>query len=293
MRASKQPIAGIRCVMTTIWGDDGNECDFWSALPGIWYFAEHAYTSSEEVDMEILSNKFDGCSGGNFEAFVEASRLDDLQPEAQPADHKARLAGNMSKWLLWEDPLLAILSPQYASEHDLESHYRNLAAELANVLAIPSDSPDFGALNSRLRLPYLLSSILTLKCHLREWLRKYYLEGDLDQIELLAGSGSDTRLGRLRELVDDLWGYHRSLWMSTNKPFGWDILDLRYGGLRARLETMHHRLIAYLDPMDKSVTSIPELEVQTEPIWPGAGPNLYLNYHRASRVTFCCQVKTN
>jgi hypothetical protein len=30
--------------MTTIWGDEGNEFDFYSALPGMLYQAEHAYT---------------------------------------------------------------------------------------------------------------------------------------------------------------------------------------------------------------------------------------------------------
>lgn len=48
------------------------------------------------------------------------------------------------------------------------------------------------------------------------------------------------------------------------KPFGFEVLDLRYGGLRARLETMHRRLVAYLDVDDDSVTSIPELEVELE-----------------------------
>jgi len=48
------------------------------------------------------------------------------------------------------------------------------------------------------------------------------------------------------------------------KPFGWEVLDLRYGGLRARLETMHRRLVAYLDPADSSVTKIEELEVELE-----------------------------
>jgi len=48
------------------------------------------------------------------------------------------------------------------------------------------------------------------------------------------------------------------------KPFGWEVLDLRYGGLRARLETMHRRLVAYLDPADSSVTRVEELEVELE-----------------------------
>jgi hypothetical protein len=55
---------------------------------------------------------------------------------------------------------------------------------------------------------------------------------------------------------------------SENQPFGWEILDLRYGGLRNRLETLHWRVCSYLDPNDKSVTSLPELEVETKVPFP-------------------------
>lgn len=48
------------------------------------------------------------------------------------------------------------------------------------------------------------------------------------------------------------------------QPFGWEILELRYGGIRARLETMHERIASYLDEEDSSVTSLPELEVDLE-----------------------------
>jgi hypothetical protein len=48
------------------------------------------------------------------------------------------------------------------------------------------------------------------------------------------------------------------------KPFGWEVLDLRYGALITRLETMHERIIAYLDPTDDAVTNLEELEVELE-----------------------------
>jgi hypothetical protein len=57
---------------------------------------------------------------------------------------------------------------------------------------------------------------------------------------------------------------HSENWFSTYKPFGWEVLDLRYGGLQSRLETMHDRLIAYLDVDNSSVTKLEELEVELE-----------------------------
>jgi hypothetical protein len=71
--------------------------------------------------------------------------------------------------------------------------------------------------NARLQLPYLLSTVLSLKCHLRDWLFLAYNKNDENQLIALAGPGQQSRLGQLRIAVDNLWRYHRSMWMKTNK----------------------------------------------------------------------------
>ena len=45
--------------------------------------------------------------------------------------------------------------------------------------------------------------------------------------------------------------------MTYNKPFGWEVHDIRYGGMMARFETVQLRLGAYLDG---SLERIEELE---------------------------------
>ena len=64
--------------------------------------------------------------------------------------------------------------------------------------------------------------------------------------------------------------------LTAFKPFGWENLELRYGGLRARLDTMQDRISCFLDKDNLEVTDLPELEVETQPIWPGAGLSLLL-----------------
>lgn len=64
--------------MTTIWGDEGNEVNFWSTLPGILYQAEQAYTKSEEVDVGLLKKKFDGITGADFDDYCYASKLESV-----------------------------------------------------------------------------------------------------------------------------------------------------------------------------------------------------------------------
>ncbi|KAK4703569.1 hypothetical protein P7C70_g2649, partial [Phenoliferia sp. Uapishka_3] len=255
---------------------------------------ESAYTRNSEVDAVLLRKKFDGIVGGDFDDYVYASKLDDTQPETQPVDVKTHYTPNMAKWLLWEEPFYSFLSPQYRG-YDLETHFSHLSDYLSQALSsdftvmsttsVPHSIADFPA-NKRLIIPCLLAKVLALKCHLRERLVKAYKEGDRAELVALAGEEKESRMSRLRSLVGQLHDAHRKSWASTYKPFGFEVLDLRYGGLRARLETMHRRLIAYLDVEDDSVTLIEELEVELQTIWPNQGPNLMLDYARASRPQY-------
>ncbi|GAA5981363.1 hypothetical protein JCM11641_005295 [Rhodosporidiobolus odoratus] len=292
MKASKDANAGVKHVMTTIWGDEGNEHDLYSALPGLLYQAELAYSPRDvdEVDASLIRRKFDGVVGGDFDDYVYASKLDDTQAESQPIDKATHYTPNLAKYLLWEEPFFSFLSPQYRG-HDLESHYSHLASYLEQALS-PSyttmtsvstpHSIDSHPANSRLRLPYLLASVLSLKCHLRERLVAAYTAGDRQELKALGGEGSQSRISRLRSLVKELHRLHRSNWFALYKPFGFEVLDLRYGGLSSRLETMHERLIGYLAG---TVPRIEELEVPLETIYPN-GHNLMLDYARCSRPQY-------
>ncbi|KAH8927047.1 glycoside hydrolase family 20 protein [Atractiella rhizophila] len=286
--------SGVKHTMATIWGDEGNEYDVWSALPGILYFAEQCYTLQEEVDANILKMKFDGISGGDWADYLYACKVDDLRPEDQPIGPGTTSTPNLGKWLLWEEPFFGLFTRQY-DEYDLESHYTSLARYLEDCLStnvssmnpdhsLPKAIEDFPA-NRRLKGPYLLAKVLALKAHLRQHLSYYYDRKDMIEVAALAGPEPESRLSRLIVAVDELWKYHREMWMSTYKPFGWEILEIRYGALRSRLDTMRWRVSKYLDPTDPSVTSLEELEVPNEDLGNGQGVTVMLEWHRVSRAT--------
>lgn len=66
-------------------------------------------------------------------------------------------------------------------------------------------------MNHRLRLPYLLASVLSLKCHLRQRLVAAYKGDDREELEALGGAGPLSRMSRLRALVKKLHAQHRSV----------------------------------------------------------------------------------
>ncbi|KAJ2448686.1 hypothetical protein EV183_005310 [Coemansia sp. RSA 2336] len=241
LTAAKSPAGRVSSFMLTIWGDEGNECDFFSALPVMMYVANHAHTPMSEIAVDFMENSFAAICGGSLVDWMLASRIDEI-PQAVDADIHSQLPSNMSKWLLWEDPMLSFMSPQYATL-DLDSHYTNLAGRLLEcALAVHAPgAPARYPLNRLLRLPGLLSRVLSLKCHLRDRLAVPYKAGDRAALLQVA----ETRLRPLIEAQRELWLYHRARWHRIYKPFGWETLELRYGGLTARLETMYDRIVSY------------------------------------------------
>ncbi|KAJ2081372.1 hypothetical protein H4R24_002396 [Coemansia sp. RSA 988] len=247
--AAKSSTGRVRSYMLTIWGDEGNECDFFSALPVMLYVANHGYTNMSEIDVDFMEDSFAAICGGSLGDWMFACRIDELPQGGDAMDVRSQLPSNMSKWILWEDPMLSFMSPQYASV-DLDTHYTHIADRLLEC-ALSSTNSGFSAsasgrsvrypLNRLLRMPGLLARVLSLKCNLRERLVLPYKAGDRAALLQVA----ETRLRPLIEAQRELWLYHRARWHRIYKPFGWETLELRYGGLTARLQTVYDRIVAY------------------------------------------------
>jgi hexosaminidase len=237
MEASKQ--AGIRQAFITLWGDDGAECDIFAALPVLALLAEHAYV--DRLDVEHLKAQYRGACGADMEDWFTASELDYFSF----LTNGTQTPTNVSKWLLWQDPLLPVTDPNLL-DLDLRNYYSQLATRLASAAAKPG-------LAQRLRMPAALAHVLSLKCHLHRDLAYAYQMGDWTRLCEIA----EHDLPALRAAVDTLWRTHRDLWLSTNKPFGLEVLEMRYGGLRTRLESLADRLVQYLEG---EIPAIPELD---------------------------------
>ncbi len=215
MRACKKK--GLREAFVTLWGDDGGECDLWSALPGILYFAEHGH--ADAADEGRLRGAFQGICGGSWDDWVRASAVNALPGKVS--------SSNLGKALLWQDPLLAMLDP-YTEGVPARAHFHALAAALSK--AARNDG--------RLEFPAQIARVLSLKVDLRRQLAS----GDRE----VARRVLDGDLKALRKAVDRLWRLHRMLWMETYRPFGFEVIEHRYGGLRARLEGLEERVRAWI-----------------------------------------------
>ncbi len=252
----------LRQVFFTMWGDDGMECDLFSALPGLQYCAEHAY--AEEVNPALLRDNFRGSCDADFDLWLKACELDTI-PGASDAQ---KSWANVSKWLLWQDPLLGFLDPQVDDLAGLSAHYAALAETLLRGAASTGG-------DRRLLFPASLAKTLAAKCVLRRHVWDAYRAGNRQRLrELLA-----SEFPLIQQATDELWRQHRQLWLNLYKPFGLEVLEKRYGALRTRLESFVMRLQDYLDGR---VSALPELETKLEKIYSEDYRQLSMSYQRAT-----------
>ena len=235
---------GVKDLLMTMWGDDGAECDFLSALPVLQFFGDHAY--NEAPDGEMTRNNFHGVTGGDFDVWLLGGDLDAV---STLEDRSAR-AVNTSKWLLFDDPLVGLMQPVLEG-HSYAEEYRELEVELER------GARKDGLLDHHLELPKQLARVLSIKCDLPTRIRAAYDEGDKRALEHILAD----ELPVLAAEVKTLWRVHRKLWHEQHKPQGWEIIDGRYGRLMNRIDTAQWRLKEYLGG---KVESLPELEQHLE-----------------------------
>ena len=266
MRASKDK--NIRHAFITTWGDDGMENDIYSTLPAVQFFAELGYADS--VNDDLLKSNFRGSCQADIEAYELASKLDSV-PCLSNYRHNSN---NVSKWLLWDDPLIGLCEPLQEGQ-SFRRHYANLANALEEVIGEDSGS-------KRLRFPAQIACVLAMKCDCRKNLVAAYGANRGEELARLLEGEVKPLLVEVRRL----WEIHRDMWLATYKPFGLEVIEIRYGGLIARLESLVVRLQKYLDG---EITSIPEFETELLKFQGGSADELHhiSSYRRiatASRI---------
>jgi hexosaminidase len=231
---------GVKEVFATLWGDNGSETNFFTGLLGMQLYAEHGYT--KELDMDKLKRRFKFCTGGDYEAFINLSLFNNV-PGIDP---DAFVPPNPSKFLLWQDLLIGLFDKD-AEEYDFPQHFSMVAKKLEK------DIENSGEWRFLFEQAAKLASVLSIKSHLGLKIKEYYDKKDKEALNRII----ETDLVKLAESVSELRTLHRQQWFKTYKPFGWEVLDLRYGGLLSRIDSTSDRLKNYING---TVDVIEELE---------------------------------
>lgn len=232
---------GIREVYATMWGDDGMESNPFAALLGLQLYAEHAYTEGKP-NWEQLAERVKFCTGTDADAFLMFKDLDET-PGQEPNNRKQ---SNPSKFLLYQDVLLGMFDKQIEGL-ELDAHYQQLEQTIKNT-RVPEAELDY-----LFEVPEKLCGVLKLKSEIGIELKRAYDAKDAESLRRIA---TDV-LPQISDAVKALRAAHRTQWLGMFKAFGWEVIDIRYGGVINRLDTASMRLLDYVEGR---IESIEELE---------------------------------
>lgn len=235
---------GVKEVILTAWGDDGAEGSIWGILPVMQLFAETSW--EPEMNEAQLAARFAACTGLRWTDFLAIDRMHRRQGDAPGMPGPA----NPAKYLLYQDVLLGLFDAHVREGEDAPV-YAAAAQELAAAGRRNPGVEDF--FNTLAKL----AAVLELKADIGVRLRHAYQQGDRESFRRCMAD-----LNQLPERCEALYQAVCRQWAGENKPFGREILDMRFGTLAYRLRAAQERAEAYLEGR---ISLVPEWEDQPLP----------------------------
>lgn len=230
--------SGIRTLFLTMWGDNGKECSSFSLLPALYFCAQRFLYGAEP---EQIKEGFFNLFGIKFDTFA----LLDI-----PNAVRGNVWGYPVKWGLYNDPIAGLYDYHIAvGDGEIYKKYANILSRAVSVTG------EYSYLFENLKK---LCCVMELKYDLGVRTRKAYKEGDRAELDRIANKIYPALIRRLRLFYEGF----RDLWEKENKPNGFDVQDIRIGGLERRLRHCRKILNDYL--VGKT-DSVPELEEDVLP----------------------------
>lgn len=217
----------------TLWGDDGAECSRFALLPALFYASELAKGIFDEAQ---IRREFESRFGISWDHFM----LLDLPDSPNGRDDKVI---NAEKYLFYNDPFLGLM------DSTLQGDEADSFARCAEKLrAVPRSQPFAYLFDTQ----QALCEVLAEKADLGVRIRAAYGAGDRDALRAAADS---CRV--VEERLAVFYECFRRQWYLENKGQGFEVQDIRLGGLRQRVAHCRRMLE---DLLSGQIERIDELE---------------------------------
>ena len=233
---------GIDDMFLTLWGDDGGECSRFALLPTL----ANVTGLCENKSLEQIKSDFYYITGMSYDDFMLLDLLD-VAMEGDTLYQDRPYYNKFTKLWLYNDPFMGMADYRITGKEN--AHYK----DVYNKLSAVKPTEDY-----RLLFGYAaaLADLLSVKTELGVKTRNAYKANDKNLLLEIAERDYTAAM----EKLNTFHRVYQKFWFSENKPYGFDIQDVRLGGLLKRLESCKNRLIDYCGG---KTDSIPELE---EPI---------------------------
>ena len=213
--------AGVKEVLGTVWLN-GSEACLVMSLAGLAWYADYDYRGG--YDPEGVKECFRFSCDAEYDDFIRCEQV----------EHPDHGDLSTSRAFLYTDPLAGLMDKQIEGL-DTQSYYKALTPELQKA------AEGKGEFAPAIDVIVKLSAFLENKADLGVRLNAAYDAGEKEALAALAKE-CDVAMEKLTALKD----CHRAAWMRYNKAFGWEVHDIRYGGIMNRLATAKYLVQAYL-----------------------------------------------
>lgn len=245
---------GVNNVLITLWGDDGNETSVFAVLPSLLYASECA---KGNYDIENTKRKFAQLFGESYQDFL---LCDLLRPDFEKRCRWGWSSG--AKEFLYSDTFLGKFD---STVHGDEGEF--FADMEIKLKKAKKQSKNFSYI---FEIYEKLCRVMKVKYTLGVRTRTAYKKGDKEELKLIVKDYEKS----IRYIQDFIISF-RNMWFTDNKPHGFDVQDLRLGGIIQRLKANKQRLNDYING---KVSKIDELDEELVDILTGKD---------AKRITTC------
>lgn len=231
----------IDTIIMTHWKDNGGECSFFAALPSLFY-AKEIYNNITD-EKQIKKNFYDTFNI-KFDHFMNFDLLNVID------DKDNYGLTNLCKYMLYNDPFLGF--NDYTVMGNEVKFIRKNAKKILNTKGKMQEYDylcDYYA---------SLAKLLSYKYDLGVNTRKAYKDNNKEELRKVIRKYTYT-IKYLKEFIN----YFRIAWFKENKPHGFDVQEIRLGGLLLRLESCKARLV---DFTNGTINKIEELEEEIIPL---------------------------
>ncbi|MBN3491167.1 beta-N-acetylhexosaminidase [Acholeplasma equirhinis] len=222
--------------MVTSWGDNGNEASAFSVLPSLAYYGYLSYLDSKlGQDYQAF---FEATVGISFDRFMLVDLANYLSKDVKDLN-------SANKHFLYNDILLGLMDTAVDKSYPklYKKHFNKLKKEMSY----------FGEFKYLFDTQLNLLNVLSKKIDLGVKLRAAYKANDHEALRNIIKDLKTTN-----KLILVFQNSFKNQWFNENKAFGYEVQDLRIGGIKSRIDTAISKVEDYLAG---KIESIEELEV--------------------------------
>lgn len=239
---------GVGEVICTLWQDNGAETPMAAGNLSLTAFADACFTREGVVEEGVMEEGVmeEGAmeegiwkEQGDFMKFLWGDEKDawwllDRFDRVPGTGRNNRYADNPSKFLLYQDVLMGLFDEQIRGL-GLTEHYQRLAEELAGYRRRHADA---GVIFEYYEV---LAELLERKAELGIRIHDSYHAGDEKEL----AEAEEHVIPACIRLTERLTELRQKIWMEECRAFGYEVLDIRLAGVRARLLYAAKRLAQY------------------------------------------------